>query len=239
MLPGLPSESSSLRFPGWHEDRDKQDTVVFELRCTIVSMMTASEQAFESFCSDNNFVPNRINEEASPRPDYWVEIKKNKLVFEIKELDADRNFVVVNEPSSPRCGIYSRTVGEHVRKRIHRARKQIQFAASQGLPSILLIYNNLDPLHLFGTEDHDFLTGMYGELTLQINKLTRQKAGEPFYGKNQYVNKSKNTSFSAVGRLAPSSGKMTVTLFENVFAKVRIAYEQLPPCFDVRRIEIC
>ena len=203
-----------------------------------MSMRTSSEQAFESFLSDNNLAFGRIKEEASPRPDYWVEIGEHKLVFEIKELDVDEDFVVVNEPSSPITRIHSRTVGEHVRKSIHGARKQIQFAARQGLPSILLIYNNLDPLHLFGTEDYDFLTGMYGELTLLIDKRTGQAMGGPFYGRKAYVSAIKNTSFSAVGRVAPSSGKMTTTLFENAFAKVRIAYEQLPPCFHVQRVKI-
>jgi len=34
------------------------------------------------------------------------------------------------------------------------------------------------------------------------------------------------------------AGKMTVTLFDKVFSKVKIPYENLPPCFDVRRVEI-
>ena len=49
---------------------------------------------------------------------------------------------------------------------------------------------------------------------------------------------SKNTSFSAVGHLCDRGGKTTVTLYENVFAKVKVPYSQLPACFDVRRIDV-
>ena len=48
----------------------------------------------------------------------------------------------------------------------------------------------------------------------------------------------KNTSFSAVGRLWPSMGKMNVTLFENVFAKVKLPYENLPSCVRVIRFTL-
>ena len=90
----------------------------------------------------------------------------------------------------------------------------------------------------FGTEDMDFTAAMYGEYTVRINKNTRETS-DWFNGKNQLLQKSnKNTSFSAVGRLCDRSGETTVTLFENVFAKVKIPYDQLPPCFDVRRVEV-
>jgi hypothetical protein len=59
-----------------------------------------------------------------------------------------------------------------------------------------------------------------------------------FNGKNQSLQEGKNTSFSAVGRLCDRGGKTTVTLFENVFSKLTVPYEQLPACFEVRRVEV-
>lgn len=201
-------------------------------------MRTKSEQVFEGFLSDNNLAFEEIKTAATSRPDYLVRIGESKLVFEIKELAEDKNVVAMKDPSGHIIKTYYRKVGEHVRTRIHRSRKQIQFAARQDLPAILLIYNNLDPLHLFGTEDLDFLTAMYGELTLNIDKRSGQATTELFYGRNQLVAEAKNTSFSAVGRLAPHSGEMIITLFENTFAKIKIAYEQLPSCFHVERVNI-
>ncbi len=205
-------------------------------------MKTSSEQAFERFLEENNLAFERIKEGSLPSPDYLVKVAEISLVFEVKELAEDSNFRTINDPSSPVIRVHSRIVGDHVRRKIldKGTRKQIQSAADQGLPAILLVYNNLDPMHLFGTEDHDFLYGMYGQLTIRINLRTRQVEGEPFCGRNSSVSESWNTSFSAVGRLAPilKSGKMTVTLFENVFAKVRLPYEQLPACFEVKHVEL-
>lgn len=59
-----------------------------------------------------------------------------------------------------------------------------------------------------------------------------------FNGNNQSLQPDKNTSFSAVGRLCDRGGNATVTLFENIFALIKVPYDQLPGYFDVRRIEI-
>ncbi len=59
-----------------------------------------------------------------------------------------------------------------------------------------------------------------------------------FQGRNDELQESKNTSFSAVGRLSDRGGNLAVTLFENVHSKVKIAYELLPTSFDVKRVEV-
>jgi hypothetical protein len=60
---------------------------------------------------------------------------------------------------------------------------------------------------------------------------------DDFQGRNKSFSQDKSTYFSALGRLAPRKGDMTVTLFENMFAAVPIHYEALPPCFEVIRFE--
>lgn len=194
-------------------------------------MKTKSEEVFEKFLIENNLEVEKIKEEDLPRPDYLVKIGDLKLVFEIKELAEDDNFKT--EPFA----LSSRKVGEHIRKKIQEARRQIQFAAKQGIPSILLIYNNIDPLHLFGTENMDFISAMYGEYTVIFDK-SKGEITDSFYGRNQSFSVAKNTSFSAVGRLSPYFGMMKVTLFENVFSKMKIQYDKLPVCFDVINIQI-
>ena len=66
-----------------------------------------------------------------------VEFGEFKIVFEVKELAEDSNFEV------GQFTVSSRTVGNHIRKKIQKARKQIQASAKRGIPSILLIYNNI------------------------------------------------------------------------------------------------
>lgn len=201
-------------------------------------MKTKSEALFERFLEANHVLFEKIEEATSPRPDYLVSIADLKLVFELKELAEDENFGVVADPAYPHIKTHSRTLGDHVRRRIEGSKKQIQYGAKQGLPSVLLIYNNLDPVfQMFGTEDMDFTTAMYGEMTVLLNKNTRE-ASEMFNGKNQLLQKNKNTSFSAVGRLCDRGGEMTVTLFENVFSAVQLPYALLPPCFGAKRVNV-
>jgi hypothetical protein len=90
---------------------------------------------------------------------------------------AEYEKIAVNDPRFPDVKNYSRTVGDHVRRRIERSNKQMQYGAKQGVPSVLLIYNNLDPiLQMWGTEHLDFITATYGELTILLNKETKQRS---------------------------------------------------------------
>jgi|SRR5215510_6372784 len=126
---------------------------------------TKSETAFERFLSTNGIAFRRVPPGKQKTPDYEVMIGNNELIFEIKELADDLGFQ--QEP------VHSGTVGEQVRKRIKHASKQIQLASDSGKPTILLIFNNRDPLQLFGTENFDFEHAMYGELT---SRSTRSAA---------------------------------------------------------------
>lgn len=117
-------------------------------------------------------------------------------------------------------------------------RSRSSFAGNQGIASVLLIYNNLDPVfQLRGTVDLDFRTAMYGELTMLIDKETRETSAF-FHGRKSEMQESKNTSFSAVGHLCDRGGKTTVTLWENAYAKVKIPSALIPACFTVRPVEI-
>ena len=199
-------------------------------------MRTKSEALFEGFLAANNLRFEKIMEDTTPRPDYRVSVGGHEIIFELKELAEDRNFAVIKDPSYSHIKSSSRTVGDHIRRRIESSKKQIQFGAKQGLASILLIYNNVDPLFQdFGTEPMDFTAAMYGAWTILINKETKA-ASDLFNGKDRMLQENKNTSFSAIGHLCDRGGTTTVTLYENVFAKVKVPYAQLPACFEVRRI---
>jgi hypothetical protein len=204
-------------------------------------MKTKSEEIFETFLTLNNLPFQKIdevNDKSSYRPDYLVYIGGSKMMVEVKELAEDKNFGVVKDPSMPNILAHSRIVGDHVRDRINRSKKQIQYGANQGIPSILLIYNNIDPVfQMFGTENHDFIAAMYGENTVLIDRRSKERT-DWFQGRNNELQVAKNTSFSAVGRLSDCGGSVTVTLFENIYSKVGVPYDQLPACFDVKRVEV-
>lgn len=147
-------------------------------------------------------------------------------MFEVKEMSEDDNL------QKEQFAVSSRTVGDHVRRKITEAKSQIQFGANLGLPSVMLIYNDIDLR--FGTEDRDFWSAMYGEHTVRI-EVNSRKITDSYSGRNKSFMESKNTSFSAVGRLFrhPRSDNIEVTLFENIFAKIPLPYERLPLYFEV------
>jgi hypothetical protein len=192
--------------------------------------VTVSEAKFEEFLRTHGLPSERVVEAGTPRPDYRVTVGKLLLMFEVKELSKDDNF------RHGQFAVSSRTVGDHIRSKVKRARPQGKFGADRGIPSIMLVYNALDPMHLFGTENHDFIDAMYGERTLGIQMATGQVLDD-FQGRNKSFSQNKSAYFSALGRLMPRNGEMTVTLFENMFAAVPIPYEALPPCFEVIRFE--
>ncbi len=115
----------------------------------------------------------------------------------------------------------------------------MQGSAAERLPTVTLIYNALDPMQWFGTEDHDFEHAMYGDRTVAID-LGSGRIVDSFHGDNKAFQPAKNTSFSALARLRESGREraVTVTIFENVHAKVPLPYDSLPSCFEVVRVEM-
>ena len=190
---------------------------------------TKSEDLFEKFLDENCISYERIKVAGQGRSmDYLLIINGYEVAFEIKEISKDENF---------KADLSSRTVGAHIRAKISKGKKQIQSVARNGVPAVLLIYNNLDPMHLFGTENHDFMAAMHGELTVRISKRSN-KIIDMFHGHNKSFSKGKNTSFSAVGRLRPCQGRLEVTLFDNPWARVKLDYAKLPDCFEIQYVYI-
>ena len=199
-------------------------------------MNTKSEDLFEAFLTVHGVAFSRIeetqNQKGARRPDYLVEIEDLKIIFEVKQLDED--------PAAERAlatGVWSSTPGGILRQLINRSKKQIQFGAAQGLASILLVYNNADPLQDDHTRYFDFETAMFGQLTKLIEKPTN-KSSEFFHGDNSELQEEKNTSFSAVGHLRDQEGTTTIKLWQNPYAKPPLPFDRLPACFAVQRVAI-
>lgn len=189
---------------------------------------TASEAAFESFCKENGLSFSRVPESTVPTPDYVLTVNAIDIYVEVKQIDEDENF-------SSAFG--SRTPGSHIRAKINQARDQLRAAAQNGNPAILLVYNNLDPFQMFGTEQHDFTAAMYGELTINLKRESRTSSGI-FHGRNQSFREGKNESFSAVGWLYRGQNGFGVHLYENAYAQVPLQFDELPACIQFNRVEV-
>lgn len=201
--------------------------------------MTKGEAVFAEFCKNNNIIHEDFIGKAGP--DFKINLAGQEIFIEIKQIDNDQNFREME--------IVSRVVGKHVRKKINLGQTQIQSVASHGYPTILLIYNNLDWAQKFGTERHDFLAGMFGELTITfvVNHKTDEIIGvsKIFHGRNAKmvtrqngIDVFRNTSFSAVGHLSNLNGVPSVHIYENPNAKNKINYHLFPSFIRLTRIEL-
>lgn len=186
----------------------------------------SSELLFERFCATNGIPFTDIPECTERSVDYEITIRGSPIAVEIETLAKMAGW----NPGS----VHSRTPGQHVRKKIEDARKQIQRAAEK-MPAVLLIHNTVDPLQAFGTETHDFLAAMYGDLTVRIAGGT---IADRFHGRNSTLRSSHNSSFAAIGLLGERLGVPEVLLIENVFSKRPLPYDDLPSCIHVLRVEI-
>ena len=228
-VPIWDSGRTALSHPTW---------IRYDLLSLPMTISTKSEALFEQFLNEHRVKFERVETQQGIRtPDYYVWAGHTKIAFELKEITADDEFDV-KDPKYPGISSSSRTVGDHIRRRIIDSAKQVQFGAQQGLPSVLLIYNSLDYVfQTFGTEPMDFIAAMYGAYTMVLDVPNRR--GKDWYnGKGRMLQEAKNTSFSAVGHIC-NRGRLattTVTLYKNLFAKIALP-EGLPPCFDVPHIE--
>lgn len=192
-----------------------------------MTVKTESEALFEAFCATHrlDWAPHGTTD--TPTPDYRLNFAGVTVCVEVKQIESEVGFVA--------GGRQSRTVGEHVRRKITEAKAQLQAASYAGFPTILLIYNTVDPRQAFGTEVHDFTFAMYGELTV---RLKEGHIEDSFHGRNSSLRPSMNTSFSALGHLRRTESGAEVKIFENAYARHPLPYEALPECIEVVRIEI-
>ena len=188
---------------------------------------TESEVLFESFCDSHKISWEVVPVADSSTPDYLVSLNGEAVYFEVKQIDSDQEF--------SREGPSRRTIGAHIRQKILDSRKQVQVAKKAGAPGVLLVYNNLDPFQAFGTEPHDFVSAMYGEMTVVLKS---RKITDSFQGRNSMLRGNQNTSFSAVAHMRRALKGPTICVYENVFSKNPLNYISLPQCFDVIRIEV-
>lgn len=187
-----------------------------------------AETLFELFCDNHGVSWERVPTGKTRTPDYIVSLNSQSLYIEVKQIDEDDDFQMSQ-------GVGSRTVGSHIRQKIADSRKQVQAGAKMGVPSILLVYNNLDPMQFFGTEQHDFIAAMYGEMTVVLKD---SRIVDSYHGRNSLLREDQNTSFSAFGHLRHSATGPTVRLYENAFARNPLPVVSLPLCFDFVHVEV-
>jgi hypothetical protein len=188
---------------------------------------TPSEVLFERFCAERGLRFTDVPECDQPTVDYLLHIGARDIAVEIKALEELAGW----NPG----GVHKRTVGDHLRNELHNSRAQIQAGAKANLPTILVIYNAVDPLHDFGTGELDFLGAMYGDLTYRI---VDTRIVDRYHGSRGRLQKGMNTSFSSLGHLRDTTEGLRLRLFESAFARIPLPYQDIPEVIDVLRVVV-
>ncbi len=131
---------------------------------------TPSETLFEEFCRANRLRYTDVPEGTSHTVDYLLHLGDVPVAVEIEALEQMRGWNL--------GGVHTRHVGEHLRRKMVDARKQVQAASKAGHPTLLLVHNAVDPFQAFGTDR--------------------------YRDKNAMLQGGRNTSFSGVGQLSTS-----------------------------------
>lgn len=183
---------------------------------------TLGERVFVEFCTAHGIPFERVQTGRSATSDFRVLHIGTATYFEVKDIEDDVAF-------APPLG--QRTVGEHLRKKIRKASSQMQAAADAGHRSVLLVFNALDPLQIFGTEPTDFAAAMDGEFTVDV--APGRAISESYHGRNRMFREDSKTAFSGLGHIYRSRSGGSVTIYANHHAQHPLVDGGLPAPFRV------
>jgi hypothetical protein len=162
---------------------------------------------------------------SGPTSDFRVSHSGTINYFEVKDIEEDVAF---------HLPVDERIVGEHIRKKIKKAGRQMQAAADSGHRSVLLVFNALDPRQIFGTEPTDFAAAMDGEFTVDVSP--GGSSSDAFQGQNRMFRENSKTAFSGVGQIYRGRSGCSVTIYANRHARHPLVEGGLPAPF---RVHLC
>lgn len=192
-----------------------------------MSQLTASERAFEHFCTAHGIVYERVPATQSRTPDYLITLGGQQIVTEIKQIDPNpeeqreiTDFAakgwIVGGKGAP---------GDRIRKVIDHANTQIKTQTKGRLPSLVVVCDNVP--HASHTAPYCILVAMYGlqQYNLHIQHDPSQRVrlvGVSFGGKRQ-MTPSSNTSTSAVAVLrGEDPAHCMLDVYHNIHALVQL-----------------
>ncbi len=186
---------------------------------------TRSETIFENYCHSSGIAYERIQEESSKTPDYYLIIDDQKIIVEVKEIELNKE-----EQESERIlnergygNVLSNTPGNRVRKKINNSSKQIKARTEGVYPSILVLY---DHGYFIGhLEPYEIRVAMYGleqfHISVPVDKSIKPYIKDKCYGPKRKMTEDHNTSISAIGVLTtPKQNEIKFEVYHNKYATV-------------------
>ena len=193
-------------------------------------MKTLSESLFEKICDAHSISWEKITTAAESTADYRIFPTAMEVVAEVKQIDFNKEDEEVEEKLSRGELVessYER--GKRVRSKIRDANPQLAPHSRKGVPTILVLYGNVRP-HLY-TDPYDIRAAMYGLeqhcFIVPKHPSDRSFFGDKKLGPKQGMTEQHNTSISALGVISGSLEMLELTIYHNVYARVRLP----PECF--------
>ena len=121
---------------------------------------TKAELLFEEFLSFNDLKFERLMEGVHRTPNYKVILPGKLLVVEVSS--------VVSRLARGPSQVRSKTMKDAVRTKIKDKSSQLRWAEAKSLPSLLLLSEEEDEFGFSFLEDMDFMTAMYGQMTIEM-----------------------------------------------------------------------
>lgn len=189
-----------------------------------------SEQLFEAFCRNRRVSYRRLREGPGKTPDYEIVISGQRIVVEVKQIDATPNGEISLRPAESHFLIIGKGVpGEPVRRKISNADRQLRELARDKFPSLLVLYDNT-PSGGY-TAPHEVSAAMYGQQTFVCGLFGRgvPEVQEWRFGGKRKMTAEMNTTISAVaaifGDISEPELPPSLIVYHNAFAKVPLAPE--------------
>ena len=195
--------------------------------------MTESEIKFEQFCNSHNIQLNRIDVGLLTTPDYDIFVGSQKIVVEVKELQAnDEDKKVLQDMETQKFAVWgSGRAGDRIRYKIDDAKKQIEGKAKGICPSMLVLYD-ARPFPVRGIYPHEVLVAMYGWETIELHVPEQLEEpvifGKYSFGKGKKFREGVHTYISGLAVLSEStSDSLRLDVYVNDFADKPLPYEDL------------
>jgi len=179
---------------------------------------TRSECVFEQFCQDNALRLDRVERDNdSKTPDYDVFPEENRVVIEIKELQANDDDAAAWDKAKPNeVAVAFADPRNRIRQKIGAAVKQLK-RRSDGLhPAVLVLFDNGT---FGGIDSTDIKNAMYGDETFTVTRSAEGDTCTERLGGGRKCTATDNRSLSAVALLWITGGVTSLSIFHNVFAR--------------------
>lgn len=167
--------------------------------------MNKSEQLLKTWCSQNDWLCERIQVESECTPDFRIYISGTKLYAEVKEIVANKEELKVMRQLSERgySDVYGEEPGKTVREKIKESYKQIKrFAEPEECSGVLVLYNNSGIGGLGRLHHEHVLTGMFGLRTVPVSipndPHTQPIIGSDYLGSKKSVTPTQNRYLSGI-----------------------------------------